>query len=55
MQSETYIIGRGHTKFGRLEQNLEELVVEAAQEALLEAEVAPASRQAGVWADYPRL
>lgn len=42
MQSETYIIGSGHTKFGRLGQNLEELVVEAAQEALLEAEIAPA-------------
>lgn len=42
MQSNIYIIGSGHTQFGRLGQNLEELVVEAAQEAISEADIDPA-------------
>ncbi|GGA74723.1 acetyl-CoA acetyltransferase [Nitratireductor aestuarii] len=42
MSSNIYIIGSGHTQFGRLSQNLEELLVEAAQEAIAEAAIDPA-------------
>lgn len=42
MQSDIYIVGSGHTQFGRLGQNLEQLIIEAAQEAMLEAQIAPA-------------
>ena len=31
------IVGSGHTKFGRLQENLEQLIVAASQEALQEA------------------
>lgn len=40
MTPDIYITGSGHTRFGRLEQTLEELIVEAAQEALSEAAIA---------------
>lgn len=36
------IIGSGHTKFGRLDQNLEEMIVEVVREAVEEAGVEPA-------------
>lgn len=42
MSSNIYIIGSGHTQFGRLTQNLEELIVESAREAIVEAEIDPA-------------
>lgn len=35
------IVGSGHTKFGRLEENLEEMIVEVTREAVEEAGVAP--------------
>lgn len=41
MQSKAFIIGSGHTRFGRLQENLEELVVEAAREAIADAGIAP--------------
>ncbi|RWR48702.1 thiolase domain-containing protein [Sinirhodobacter ferrireducens] len=37
-----YITGSGHTRFGRLTETLEELIVEAAREAIAEAEIDPA-------------
>ena len=36
------IVGSGHTKFGRLEQNLEEMIVEVTREAVEESGVDPA-------------
>lgn len=42
MSSEIYITGSGHTRFGRLQETLEELIVAAAQEAIAEAEIDPA-------------
>ena len=42
MNSEIYIAGSGHTRFGRLQETLEELIVAAAQEAIAEAEIDPA-------------
>ena len=36
-----YITGSGHTKFGRLADTLEDLIVESAREAMEEAQVAP--------------
>src|SRR5690625_510313 len=36
------IVGSGHTKFGRLEQNLEEMIVEVTREAVEDAGVDPA-------------
>lgn len=42
MTSDIYIVGSGHTKFGRLQETLEELIVAAAQEAITEAEIDPA-------------
>lgn len=39
MTEHTYIIGSGHTKFGRLTDNLEELIVAAAREAVSEADI----------------
>ena len=33
MDPQIYITGSGHTRFGRLSQTLEELIVEAAREA----------------------
>lgn len=41
MTADVYIIGSGHTRFGRLQQTLEELIVEAAREAISEAGIAP--------------
>ncbi|MDI3492058.1 MAG: acetyl-CoA C-acetyltransferase [Thauera sp.] len=41
MTHDVYIIGSGHTRFGRLQQTLEELVVEAARDAISEAGIAP--------------
>lgn len=41
MTHDIYIIGSGHTRFGRLQQTLEELVVEAARDAISEAGIAP--------------
>ncbi len=38
-----YITGSGHTRFGRLSETLEELIVEAAREAIAEAEIDPAT------------
>ncbi|RLL63755.1 thiolase domain-containing protein [Paenirhodobacter hankyongi] len=38
-----YITGSGHTRFGRLTETLEELIVEAAREAIAEAEIDPAT------------
>lgn len=40
--SNVSIIGAGHTRFGRLSQNLEELITEATQEALTDAGIAAA-------------
>lgn len=37
-----YIIGSGHTRFGRLSETLEELIVAATREALAEAAIDPA-------------
>lgn len=42
MTSDIYIVGSGHTKFGRLQETLEELIVAAAQEAITEAGIDPA-------------
>jgi acetyl-CoA C-acetyltransferase len=42
MTTDIFIIGSGHTRFGRLEQGLEELIVEAAREALAEAQISAA-------------
>ncbi|MDY0073799.1 MAG: thiolase domain-containing protein [Thauera sp.] len=39
MTNTIYITGSGHTRFGRLEQSIEELIVEAAQEAIAEAAI----------------
>ncbi|MEL4375950.1 thiolase domain-containing protein [Brucella cytisi] len=39
--SSIYCIGSGHTKFGRLSANLEELIVEATREAVTESGIAP--------------
>ena len=41
MTSEIYITGSGHTRFGRLQDTLEELIVAAAQEAITEADIDP--------------
>ncbi|RBP81948.1 acetyl-CoA C-acetyltransferase [Rhodobacter sp. 140A] len=38
-----YITGSGHTRFGRLSETLEELIVAAAREAIAEAEIDPAT------------
>ena len=35
------IVGSGHTRFGRLSENLEQLITEAAREAVVEAAIAP--------------
>ncbi|MCI4680811.1 thiolase domain-containing protein [Rhodoblastus acidophilus] len=40
-KNDIYIIGSGHTPFGRLSQTLEELIVAAAREAVAEAQVNP--------------
>ncbi|MGF6861632.1 acetyl-CoA C-acetyltransferase [Rhodobacteraceae bacterium MBR-64] len=37
------IVGSGHTQFGRLQENLEDLIVAAAREAVTEAGIAPAA------------
>ena len=37
MGNRVSIVGSGHTKFGRLQENLEQLIVAASQEALQEA------------------
>jgi acetyl-CoA C-acetyltransferase len=42
MKNEIFITGSGHTKFGRLTQSLEELILEAAREAVVEAAIDPA-------------
>ncbi len=42
MTSPIYITGSGHTRFGRLSETLEELIVEAAREAIAEAAIDPA-------------
>ena len=42
MTSDIYIVGSGHTKFGRLQETLEELIVAAAQEAITEVGIDPA-------------
>jgi acetyl-CoA C-acetyltransferase len=42
MTTDIFIIGSGHTRFGRLEERLEDLIVEAAREALEEAQIPPA-------------
>ena len=41
MPPDVFIIGSGHIKFGRLEQSLEDLIVEAGREAIAEAGIAP--------------
>lgn len=41
MDQKISIVGSGHTKFGRLEQNLEALIVEATREAVEESGIAP--------------
>ena len=42
------IVGWGHTKFGRLEDNLEQLIVKAAKEAIEHAGVDPTDID-GIW------
>lgn len=42
MPENIYIIGSGHTRFGRLDESLEDLIVSAAREAISEAEINPA-------------
>ncbi|WP_417807560.1 thiolase domain-containing protein [Thioclava sp.] len=42
MTTDACIIGSGHTKFGRLQETLEELIIMAGREALAESEVDPA-------------
>lgn len=42
MTSDIHIVGSGHTRFGRLTETLEELIVEAAREAIAEAQIDPA-------------
>ncbi|QKV18295.1 thiolase domain-containing protein [Oricola thermophila] len=42
MTADIFITGSGHTRFGRLDQSLEDLIVEAAREAIEEAQIAPA-------------
>jgi acetyl-CoA C-acetyltransferase len=42
------IVGWGHTKFGRLEDNLEQLIIKAAKEAIDHADVDPAEID-GIW------
>lgn len=46
--TEANIVGWGHTKFGRLSGSLEDLIVEAAREAIAHAEVDPAEID-GIW------
>ncbi|WP_210209756.1 thiolase domain-containing protein [Ciceribacter selenitireducens] len=41
MKSSSYIIGSGHTRFGKLQETLEELIVEAVREAVTEAAIDP--------------
>ncbi|MEH0295510.1 thiolase domain-containing protein [Agrobacterium sp. CCNWLW71] len=41
MKSEIYVIGAGHTRFGRLEQSFEELVVDATRQAVTDSGVGP--------------
>ncbi|WP_417264453.1 thiolase domain-containing protein [Celeribacter sp.] len=41
MTHDIYITGSGHTRFGRLDATLETLIVEAAREALEEAQIPP--------------
>ncbi len=40
------IVGSGHTKFGRLQENLEDLIVAATREAVEEAGIDPADLDA---------
>ena len=42
------IVGWGHTKFGRLEDNLEQLIVKAAKEAIEHAGIDPTDVD-GIW------
>lgn len=46
--SEANIVGWGHTKFGRLSGSLEDLIIEAAREAIDHAQVDPAEID-GIW------
>ena len=41
MTQDIHITGAGHTKFGRLPDSLEDLIVESAREAMEEAQTAP--------------
>ncbi len=41
MDQDIYIVGSGHTKFGRLDENLEDIIVAAAREAVEEAGISP--------------
>ena len=41
MEQGISIVGSGHTRFGRLEDNLETLIVEATREAVEDAGIAP--------------
>jgi acetyl-CoA C-acetyltransferase len=41
MSSEIFVVGTGHTRFGRLAQSLEELIVEAVREAVEDAAIDP--------------
>lgn len=40
-RNDVYIVGSGHTPFGRLAQSLEQLIVAAAREAVAEAQINP--------------
>ncbi len=40
-ESKIYIVGSGHTRFGRLPESLEALIVDAAREAMTEAAIDP--------------
>ncbi|MEN4966785.1 thiolase domain-containing protein [Brucella intermedia] len=42
MKNDIFVVGTGHTQFGRLTQLLEDLVVEAAREAVADAQINPA-------------
>lgn len=49
MTLDIFITGSGHTRFGRLEQSLEDLIVDAAREAIEEAQILPRTLMLCFW------